>query len=243
MSFDVIRSALRLSVVVVVVALGAAACGSDSDATSTPAASAEPTPMMSATATALPGEQIDFGPSEGDVVAVVGVQHDEGLDQLAAPGADQDVVATLDPLADDLVAQGQSRILDDGSIWYLVTVDGVSGWVNSSDVMYLGQVDDVTSTVVDQIGSTPSAGTMPELGLMVAEELASTDPPSEITMTAPASEGDLGEVTYDVVGLGDDSIGGYRLHVFGTPDEGAFVLKSVEQTLLCSRGSSGGLCV
>lgn len=219
-----------------------AACGTDQDPTGTPTPSGEPTATVSATTPALPGEPIDIGPSEADVVAVVGVRHDDVLHLRAAPGPDEDSLATLDPLADDLVAQGQSRKLED-SVWYLVSVDGRAGWVNGSYVQYLGGVDDVTSMVIDQIGSTPRAATMQELGRIVAEQRASIEPASRITMTVPASLGSLGEVTYDVVGLGDDSIGGFRLHVFGTPDEDDFVLESVEQTVLCWRGVSDGLCV
>ena len=54
----------------------------------------------------------------------------------------------------------------------------------------------------------------------------------------------------DVIGLGDDSIKGERLHVFATvvyDDAGRVVvsydLKSVEATLLCGRGVSDGLCL
>jgi hypothetical protein len=217
-----------------------AACGSDQDPAGTPTPSGEPT--VTASSPVLPGEPIDIGPSEGDVVAVVGVGHDDVLHVRAAPGPEQDSLAALDPLADDLVAEGQSRLLED-SIWYLVSVDEVEGWVNSSYVQYLGGVDDATSLVVDRTGSIPRAATMPQLGLIVAEQFASTEPPSRVTMTVPASLGSLGEVTYDVVGLGDDSIGGFRLHVFGTPDGNGFVLKSVERTVLCLRGVSDGLCV
>ena len=84
---------------------------------------------------------------------------------------------------------------------------------------------------------------MEELGMIVAEANASTDPPSRIRMSAAPTIGNLGEVTYDVVGLGDDALFGVRLRVFGTPEEAAFSLKSVERTLLCGRGlSPEGLC-
>jgi len=57
--------------------------------------------------------------------------------------------------------------------------------------------------------------------------------------------GDLGDTTYDVIGLGDDAQLGWRLHVFGTPSESGegFFLKSIERTLLCGRGVSDGFCV
>jgi hypothetical protein len=53
-------------------------------------------------------------------------------------------------------------------------------------------------------------------------------------------------VTYDVVGLGDDAVFGFRLHIFGEPTENgeAFSLKSVEATSLCGRAvTADGVCV
>jgi hypothetical protein len=55
--------------------------------------------------------------------------------------------------------------------------------------------------------------------------------------------GDLGEVTVDVVGLADDSILGWRLHVFAQPEGATFHVRTVEQTVLCARGADAGLCV
>ena len=93
----------------------------------------------------------------------------------------------------------------------------------------------------------PSSDDLLELGRTVAEALASVDPPSKITVTVEPAVGDLGEVTYDVIGLGDDSVHGYRLHVFAQPSEtdDTFSLMSVERTYLCGRGVSDGgeLCV
>ncbi len=60
--------------------------------------------------------------------------------------------------------------------------------------------------------------------------------------SAAATVGDLGEVTFDVVGMPDDAQHGVRLHVFGTPLPGGFALKSVEATVLCSRGVTAGSC-
>jgi hypothetical protein len=87
---------------------------------------------------------------------------------------------------------------------------------------------------------------MEQLGQIVAASQASTDDPeSRITLTVAPTVGDLGEVTFDVVGLADDSVLGVRLHVFGDPSGGAgFVLDTVELTVLCGRGGGGdGLCV
>ena len=54
----------------------------------------------------------------------------------------------------------------------------------------------------------PLHQTMLDLGMMVAEASASTDPSSRIRMSAAPTVGDLGEVTFDVVDLGDDAVEG-----------------------------------
>ena len=195
--------------------------------------------------TALAGEPIDIGPLEGDIVAVVGVEFDDVLNVRDEPGVSGTIVATAGPLTDDMIAAGSAWRRSE-SIWYEVTVSGTTGWVNSRFVAYLGSVDDVTSAVVTTLGSTPTADSMLELGRIVADTHASVDAEVEstITVTVAPTTGDLGEVTYDVIGLADDSQIGTRLHVFATPgDGGGFTLKSVESTVLCGRGVSDGLCV
>jgi hypothetical protein len=184
-------------------------------------------------------------PEAGDVLGVVGVAHDDVLNVRAVPGAEATIVGTLEPLADDVVALGRSRQLP-GSIWTEVQAGGATGWVSSSFVAYLGGVDDITSQVIEDIGETPVAETMTSLGLLAAATLATDDPPSRIVMVAPPTVGDLGEVTYDVIGVGDDAVRGKRLHVFGQPSEDgeSFILKSVESTTLCGRGvTEDGLCI
>jgi hypothetical protein len=210
-----------------------------SESTGTSAAEpASPTPDMPAE---LPGEPIEFGPRAGDVLAVVGVAHDDRLNLRAGPGTDQEILARLSPTEDAMVAQGATRTLDDRSYWYEVEVDGTTGWVSARYVAYLGPVTDATSRVVADLGFHPTATTMAELGRIVADsQRARTDTGySELSMVvAPDETGDLGEVTWEVLGLADDSIGGLRLHVFGTPGADGFSLASVEQTHLCLRGGS-----
>ena len=192
----------------------------------------------------LPGEPIDFGPAAGDEIAVVGVAHDDVLNVRAGPGVDSEVVAELAPTATGLIGTGRARSLPE-SIWFEVEVEGVAGWVSSAFVGYLGATDDATAEVIETHGETPAAETMLELGLVVAEAMSSQEPPSRIVMSVAPTMGDLGEVTYDVVGLGDDALGGVRLHVFGDPAEGgeSFVLSNVERTFICSRGvTDDGLC-
>ena len=108
----------------------------------------------------------------------------------------------------------------------------------------MGGGDDLTSFVVSQLGEIPAAETMLDLGLMLANTFADVNNASNVVVSSAPTVGDLHEVTYDVVGLGDDSVGGYRLHIFGQPiDSGGFSLMAVEATTMCQRAVSGGLCV
>lgn len=237
-----------LLVAVTVLAAVIMSCGQD-DQGDTPTGSPQQVPVRISpeqpSTRALPGEPIDIGPTAGQVLGVVGVPSGDVLNVRAAPGADQRIVATLDPLADDVVATGAARRLAE-SIWQEVTEEDVTGWVNRAFLAWLGGTDDVTAQIIDVLSERPSAKTMLELGRIVAETRASDQPPSRMTVTVAPTAGDLGEITYDVVGLGDDSVFGERLHVFGRPlDDGrGFSLANVERTLLCARGvTDDGLCV
>lgn len=199
----------------------------------TTSASTEPT---------MPGEPFDGFVAEGDVVGVMGVAHDDVLNVREGPGTDQSIVARAAPTAVDVVATGQARSLP-SSIWYEVTVDGSTGWASAAFLAFIGATDDATAEFLDG-QPLPEAETMVGLADLVAAGFASQDPPSLIVQSVAPTVGDLGEITYDVVGLGDDAVGGYRLHIFATPtDSGdSFVLKSIERTYFCTRGATGGLC-
>ena len=191
----------------------------------------------------LPGEPIDFGPNQGDILAVIGVAHDDVLNLRAKPGASQEIVAGIPPTYADLVALGETRQLP-GAMWIAVDYGTRTGWVNLRYIGYLGVTTDETATIEANLGSTPTAETMLELGRIVAESLASDEPASDIVVSVAPSVGDLGEVTYDVIGLGDDAVRGLRLHVFGQPIDEGFSLKTVEMTTLCGRGADAdGACV
>jgi Bacterial SH3 domain len=191
----------------------------------------------------LPGEPTNFGPKGGSRLAVMGVAFDDVLNVRVAPGANQTIVHELSPLADDIIATGHNRTLPQ-SIWYQVEVDGVTGWVSGAFVGYPGPVDDATAQIVQILGGIPEATNMLELGRSVAEGITSVEPPIRITVTVAPTVGDLGEVTFDVVGLEDDAVAGFRLHIFGAPSEGGFYLDSVEMFDFCSRGvDPDGFCV
>ena len=191
----------------------------------------------------LPGDAWDLFILPDIPKAVVGVEHDDVLNVRAGPGVGYEIVGTLEPTAEGVMQTGRARNLP-GSIWVEVSLPDGPGWVNDYFLGYKGGTDDLTSLVIERLGEIPSAQSMDSLGLIVAESLASDDPPSAITLTVPASNGDLSEVTYDVVGLGDDTLWAMRLHVFGQKDNGSGLsLKTVEATLYCLRGlTSDGLC-
>ncbi len=195
------------------------------------------------TTTTLPGEVIDFGPLEGDVLMVIGVPFDEHLNVRQGPGVDQAVVTTLPPDETGVVALGETRQIP-GALWIAVETEDAPGWVHMGYVGYEGSTYDETARVYEFFGGYPSAGSMTQLGEIVANTFASEEPESRIVNTVEESIGDLGEVTYDVIGIGDDAGLGFRIHVFGEPFEGGFILKSVEVTEVCGRGvTEAGLCV
>lgn len=166
---------------------------------------------------------------------VIGVRHDDVLNLRAAPGADQPIADEIPPTFAGLIARGNTRDLDP-SFWIEVDFDGTVGWVNLVYVGYAGQVTDETSSVVSELGELPTEPSMTALAEVVASVFASEEPESDIVQVTPVGSGDLAEVTYDVIGLGDDSVRGLRLHIFAMEDGDMFTLKSVEVTSLCGRG-------
>jgi hypothetical protein len=191
----------------------------------------------------LPGDPIDFGPVAGDTLAVVGVAHDDVLNLRTAPGATHEILTGIPPLYSDLIAVGETRQLP-SSMWIAVDYDGTQGWVNLRYIGYLGDTFDATADVVEDLGENPVAGDMLELGLLVAESLASEDLPTSQVVSGAPTVGDLGEVTIDVTGSEDDSVRGSRIHVFGQTVAEGFALHSVEVTPLCARGVDGdGFCI
>lgn len=205
----------------------------------TPPSTSTTTTASEVTTTTWAGEPAgDPMPAAGSLLGVVGVAHDDELNVRRGPGIDHPVVGRLAPDEEAVVASGRAWLVD-GRVWWEVSKGGISGWASSRYLAHLGSVDDLTWLVVERLGGRyPEAETMLDLGLEVARALASDEPPSTIVMSVAPTVGDLGEVTYDLVGVGDDSLAGWRLHVFGRPSESGegFVLHTVEATDLCSRG-------
>ena len=254
----------RLTATIVAVGLIAAACsgsntnfsttsfpptsttGSPSSTTSPPTTTAAPSTTTSTTApptsTTLAGTSVDFGPTAGKVLAVVGVEFDDVLNVRRGPGVGGEIVATAAPTYAAFVAAGNTRQLP-RSFWYEMNKDGTTGWVSAAFIGYLGEVDDATADVVAFHGETPSGDSDQTVIDAVVAAFASAEPASRVTTTIALTVGDLHEITVDVIDLGDDAVLGFRLHIFIQVEDGIHGLKSVERTLLCTRGVLGGFCV
>lgn len=236
----------------------------------TPTADEEPPPAED-----LPGEPYEFGPDEGMSLAVVGVDYDDVLNVRDVPFGE--IIATLglaNPIAfllevrampsgepidwfdswrGAIVATGRTRKLPT-TVWHEIQVAGVTGWASGVYLAPIGLTDDITAHLIDRLGDRPEAPTLTALALLVGEAFASLEPPSRVVVTVgPTTFEALGEVTVDVLNIGDDSLLGYRLHIFAIPagdwmseDPGPFTLRTVERTILCHshRGvTTDGLCI
>ena len=174
---------------------------------------------------------------------VIGVRFDDVLNLRVGPGANQPIVGEIPPTYDGLVAVGNTRHLP-SSFWMEIEYDGEDGWVHMGYVAYRGDTTDDTANVISQLGETPSEATITALGQRVADLYVSEDVDSNVVQVTKATSGDLADVTYDVVGLADDSIRGVRIHVFAEEGSGGFTLRTVEVTALCGRGADeDGVCV
>lgn len=259
------RSPRRLSASVAALALllGVAACGDDDDGdvdavttsstTEAPTESSGPTTEEAPDSTEddsddategddgdgsagapttgdLPGEVVELYPYEGATQSVVGVEAGDTLNVRSGPGTDHDVVAELDPRSAEAVATGHNRVLDDGTTWAELTVGDDTGWANVAFLAEAGETRDIT----DEVRVSPEGASPADIAVDVAGQRSPEEPTPRLTVVHE-SQG-LGVV--DLLGIGDDAAKGERITV--TVEAGTV---TVESTVLCARGVSGGLCV
>jgi hypothetical protein len=79
--------------------------------------------------------------------------------------------------------------------------------------------------------------------LVAAEYESTEEPTSAVTVIDGPNLAEMSEIIIDVIGLGDDSVGGYRVHVFSDADHEGYGVHSVEATPLCISGVSDGVCL
>jgi hypothetical protein len=237
---------LFAAVLVVVLALLVVACGNDDEGADDVNATKPTGTTESSNGAPLPGERVETFPYEGAQLAVVGVAADDTLNVRSGPGTEFDVVFDLDPMAMNATATGHNRSVGEAGFWSEIAVDGQTGWANTAHLLQPGQVSDITAALFPTPADRPKAKTMLELGQTVARLRASDDPESDIVVVDQPTVDDLGEITVDIIGLGDDSLGGERLKIFAEPgpDGESFTVRTVEATTFCSRGvTDDRLCV
>lgn len=218
--------------------------GTTTTTAQTTTTSAPTTVPTATTTTTVPGEPI-AGPPSGSSWGVVGVAHDDVLNVRGGPGPDQPIIGTLAPLTAGIAATGNAYQFD-RSLWWEIESGATDGWANAAFLAAPGAVDDATAEIIARLGGIPEAPSLEALGELVAGVRSGEEPVARVVVVVAPTVGDLGEITLDVVGIGDDAIYGERLHLFAFPPQNrvGFVLKSVERTFLCLRAATEeGLCV
>ena len=224
----------------------AVACGNDDPGT-TPATAPESTSTtQSSDGAPLPGERQDIYPYEGAKLAVVGVAADDTLKVRSGPGTEFAVLFELRPTAMNATATGHNRSVRDAGWWSEIVVDGRTGWANTAFLLQPGEVNDITAALFPTPADRPEAERLVELGRTVVRHRAGNDPEADSVVIDGPTVGDVGEITIDIVGLSDDSVGAERLKIFAEPGPGGdrFTVRSVEATTFCRRGvTPERLCV
>lgn len=220
---------------------------------------APPTTAAKNTTTTAAGVFYDIGPAAGEILDVVGVRYDDVLnirDQASTSGA---IVATAAPFAANpqLVSGGEGLLFNpNGGAWWKVTVNGTQAWASSS---FLAQVspnnEDLLPTLTANMPSTtsPNANT---LIIDIATALADGPTPSVVFSTEPQGIDAIGsEATIDVLGIGDDSLMGWRINILfnnvfddindPNPQVIGVELVSADAFPICQRGRQAGtgLCI
>jgi hypothetical protein len=181
-------------------------------------------------------------------VAVVGVAYDDVLNVRQGPGIRFDIITGLEPTTLDMRVTGPGWLLP-SSIWYEIEYGIIVGWVSSAYIGQLGATDDATLEVYAMLGEPVGDDDLAALGATIAFAFLGEEGGGWTALVEPSEGGSpsaVSSITYDVVGLGDDAIKGYRLVIHATQDvdDGPFTLHSVERTYICWRGvDADGLCV
>jgi hypothetical protein len=183
------------------------------------------------TTTTFPGNEVSSIFEPGDVLGVIGVESGSSLRLLSFPGQSGEPVFEVSPLEEDLESLGRAWEIEDVA-WEWLLVQGHEGYLPRSWLGFIGQPEDVTSQFAPL-----TSDSLARLGEEIASEI-------EATKTVLVAQASPLEVVYDVVGLGDDSIAGYRIRVTAREVTGGFAPESVVRSPLCTRGlTATGVCL
>jgi len=197
-----------------------ASCSGDSAATTTTTPTTTTIPVE--TTFTLPGSETESVFTAGDMVGVIGAAHDVTHWLISFPGGLGGVERELLPTQTGLEAVGTAWQVDD-MFWERLRLGDREGYFPRSMLGYIGEPEDVTS-----LFNALSAESVESLGEAIAGEIEA----AEIVLVGSSPL----EVVYDVLGLGDDSVAGYRIRVLAIEDSDGFVAELVQRTPLCARG-------
>ncbi|HVR78565.1 MAG TPA: hypothetical protein VMS99_09260 [Acidimicrobiia bacterium] len=210
------------------VLLVVAACSGEAVVPTT--TSSTTTTVVVETTFTLPGEETESTFRPGDLVGVVGVDDSVTHWLVDFPGLDG-VAREVQPTDTRLEALGIAWQVDD-VLWERLAFAGREGFFPRSMLAFIGEPDDVTD-----LYATLNSESVEDLGAQIAGEIEAT----EIVLVAEPSPL---EVVYDVIGLGDDSVEGYRVRVIAKEVAAGFTVELVERTPLCRRGlGDSGQCL
>ena len=178
----------------------------------------------------LPGAETESTFQPGDLVGVIGAE--DGVTHWLVDFPGQDSVAReVQPTDTGLEALGIAWQVDN-VLWERLAFAGREGFFPRSMLAFIGDPEDVTD-----LYATLNSESVEDLGAQIAGEIEAT----EIVLVAEPS---TLEVVYDVIGLGDDSVEGYRVRVTAKEADAGFSAELVERTPLCRRGlSDAGQCL
>lgn len=195
---------------------------------------------------------------EGYFVDVPVDDPDGGLNMRDGAGPTATVINTF-PRGNELITRGECEVVAGRDWWLVATTDGSQdGWVAArflSDEP-LSQLDDFTPGVADPINDTDNVGvsaeTLDELVELIAQSYGFDENLSVFEVAEPtAADAVGGEASYQLTGLGDDSVNGYMLDLsfsFDREEDGGeitgYTATRVTASALCTRAvSDDGLCV
>lgn len=221
---------MALALILIASCTGAADDESTTTTTST-TLSITTIPTPTTTTATLPGNEVPSIFEPGDVLGVIGVESGSSPRLLSFPGQTGEPVLEVNPIEDDLEALGRAWEIDDVA-WEWLLVQGHEGYLPRSWLGFIGEPEDVTSQFA-QLTSDSVA----RLGEEIASEI-------EAANTVLVAQPSPLEVVYDVLGLGDDSIAGYRIRVAAREATVGFAPESVQRSPLCTRGlTATGVCL
>lgn len=225
----------------------------DIEPETTTTTTAEPEPTTTTTAPDL-GGPIDFGPAEGQPLAVISVRYDDELNFRAGPGTGEDIVRRVAPLDDTVITAAGEAWAFERSVWWKVVIDGEEMWANQS---FLGMLGATTSVFGDVEASldTLEYDSLQDLTDAIADARTIEEPAPDLEYVTEPLSFDSGDafVVVDFVGFLDDALRGERLRIeaeviVGDDADEVGVpigvrLTGVESTSICARGVTEGLCL